>query len=159
MRLGFPAQVLGRPQLKSHDARRWQNAPHLSVSLAYLRDILLYLQEAGIRMYRLHSDLAPYVTHPDMPLFHRQIEECEVELRYIGQLAREADIRLSFHADTYTVLNAAEPEIAARSERKLVALAAILDAMGSGPEAVIVLHVGGLFRRQGGVAGSFCARL
>ena len=38
-RLGFALKVLGQPGLKSHDSRRWQNEPHLSVSLAYLREI------------------------------------------------------------------------------------------------------------------------
>ena len=40
--LGFPVKVIGTP-LRSHDSRRWQNEPHLSVSLAYLRDIFTYL--------------------------------------------------------------------------------------------------------------------
>jgi hypothetical protein len=38
-RLGFPVRVQGAP-IRSHDSRRYQNRPHLSVSLAYLRDIL-----------------------------------------------------------------------------------------------------------------------
>ena len=44
MRLGFAVKIVGQPGLKSNDTRRWQNNPHLSVSLAYLRDILVYLQ-------------------------------------------------------------------------------------------------------------------
>ncbi|MDI7277007.1 MAG: UV DNA damage repair endonuclease UvsE, partial [Anaerolineae bacterium] len=67
MRLGFAVKVLGRPDLKSHDTRRWQSSPHLAVSLQYLREILLYLRGARIRMYRMSSDLAPYLTHPDLP--------------------------------------------------------------------------------------------
>jgi UV DNA damage endonuclease len=27
-------------------------------------------------MYRISSDIAPYITHPDLPQFHQQIEEC-----------------------------------------------------------------------------------
>ena len=50
MRLGFALQVLGRPGLKPSDTRRWQSDPHLSVSLAYLRDILAYLHQIGVRM-------------------------------------------------------------------------------------------------------------
>jgi UV DNA damage endonuclease len=145
MRLGFAAQVLGRVGLKSHDSRRWQNQPHLSVSLAYLRDILLYLQGADIHMYRMHSDLAPYIAAPGFPQFHRQIVECRAELEYIGQLARAADIRLSFHADAYTVPNSPDPEVAQRSQHKLLALADILDGMALGREAVVVTHVGGFF--------------
>jgi UV DNA damage endonuclease len=58
MRLGFAVKVLGRPELKSHDTRRWQSGPHLSVSLRYLRDILAYLHEAGIRMRARRPPLA-----------------------------------------------------------------------------------------------------
>jgi len=43
MRLGFVVKPLARPELKSHDSRRWQNNPHLSVSLVYLRDVFAYL--------------------------------------------------------------------------------------------------------------------
>ena len=46
MRLGLSVKVLGKPGLKSHDTRRWQNDPHLSVSLAYLRDIMHYLRHS-----------------------------------------------------------------------------------------------------------------
>ena len=80
MKLGFAVKVLGRPGLKSNDTRRWQNSPHLSVSLAYLRDIFVYLRQINVRMYRMSSDLAPYVTHPDLPQFHNQIAECADEL-------------------------------------------------------------------------------
>jgi len=80
MRLGFVAKPLARPELKSHDSRRWQNGPHLRVSLAYLRDVFGYLAAAGITMYRMSSELAPYATHPDMPQFHRQVAESLTEL-------------------------------------------------------------------------------
>jgi len=61
-RIGFPVQILGRPGLKSHDARRWQSNPHLRVSLQYLRQVFAYLDEVDIRMYRMASGLAPYWT-------------------------------------------------------------------------------------------------
>ena len=54
--------MVGAP-LRAHDSRRWAQQPHLSVSLAYLRDILAYQEQAEIRLYRLSSNLAPYATH------------------------------------------------------------------------------------------------
>ena len=33
LRLGFAVKVLGQPDLKSNDTRRWQSNPHLRVSL------------------------------------------------------------------------------------------------------------------------------
>ena len=62
MRLGFAVKVMARPDLPSNDARRWQNSPHLRVSLQYLAAIFDYLEQAGIHMYRISSDLAPYLT-------------------------------------------------------------------------------------------------
>ncbi len=145
MRLGFVVKPLARPELKSHDNRRWQNNPHLSVSLAYLRDVFAYLTEARIGMYRISSELAPYVTHPEMPQFHHQVAECTAELAQIGALARGADLRLSFHPAQHIVLNAAGPDLVARSAADLIVQATILDAMGLGPEAVVVTHLGGVY--------------
>ena len=145
MRLGFVVKPMARPELRSHDSRRWQNNPHLSVSLAYLRDVFTYLAEAKIAMYRISSELAPYATHPDMPQFHRQVEQCAAELAQVGAIARSLDLRLSFHPAQHIVLNAPGPDLVARSTADLVVQAAILDTMGLGPEAVVVIHVGGVY--------------
>jgi len=145
MRLGFVVKPLARPELRSHDSRRWQNSPHLSVSLAYLRDVFTYLAEAKISMYRISSELAPYATHPDMPQFHRQVEQCAAELAQVGAIARSLDLRLSFHPAQHVVLNAPGPDLVARSAADLVMQAAILDSMDLGPEAVVVIHLGGIY--------------
>jgi len=145
MRLGFVVKPLARPELRSHDSRRWQNSPHLSVSLAYLRDVFTYLAEAKISMYRISSELAPYATHPDMPQFHRQVEQCAAELAQVGAIARSLDLRLSFHPAQHVVLNAPGPDLVARSAADLVVQAAILDTMGVGPEAVVITHLGGVY--------------
>lgn len=158
MRLGFAVKIVGRPGLKASDTRRWQNNPHLSVSLAYLRDILAYLQEIHVHMYRLSSDLAPYVTHPDMPQFHNQIDECAAELAAVGQLARQSDIRLSFHPGPHTVLNSPDESIAHKAIADLDAQARMLDLMGMGPEAVINIHVGGLYGDKPAAMARFVER-
>ncbi|MCP4166777.1 MAG: UV DNA damage repair endonuclease UvsE [Chloroflexi bacterium] len=148
MRLGFSVKVVGRPGLRSHDSRRWQNDPHLSVSLAYLRDVFLYLENQSIRMYRLSADLAPYLTHPTFTQFHRQIEECETELAAIGTLAREQGLRLSFHAGAHVVLNSPNAFQRKRATEELTTLAQMLDAMQLNAEAMIVVHVGGLYHNH-----------
>lgn len=89
-RLGFAVKVLGEGGLPSHDARRWQSEPHLRESLVYLRAILDYLDRHDIRMYRLVTALAPYASHPDLPQFHHQVEECADELEEVGAIARSA---------------------------------------------------------------------
>lgn len=145
LRLGFPVKVLARPDLKSNDTRRWANSPHLKTSLAYLDSILEHLAKFRIRMYRMSSDLAPYATHPNMPQFHGMVRESASELRAIGAKARSLDIRLSFHPSQYIVLNSPDPNLTRKSVWDVTSQAEMLDLMELGPEAVIVIHVGGTY--------------
>jgi UV DNA damage endonuclease len=143
VRLGFAVKVLGAGGLPSHDARRWQSGPHLRESLAALHDVIGYCERHDIRMYRMTASLAPYATHPDLPQFHRQVEECEAELAAFGERAAAAGVRLSVHPSQYIVLNSEDPAIRAGAARDVELQAALLDGMGAGAEAVCVLHVGG----------------
>lgn len=145
LRLGFPVKVMGDLSLKSNDARRWANSPHLKVSLEYLDAIFNYLARHRINMYRMSSDLAPYATHPEMPQFHGMIGESVRELQATGRRARELDLRLSFHPSQFVVLNSPDPELIRKSVWDLSAQAEMLDLMELGPEAVVVLHVGGIY--------------
>ncbi len=142
-RLGFAVKVLGDGGLPSHDARRHASGPHLRQSLEFLCAILEHAARNDIRMYRMATQLAPYASHPELPQFHDQVRECEQELARAGALARELDIRLSTHPGQYTVLNSERPGVRAAAVAELEVQAALLDAMGLGPEAVAVVHVGG----------------
>jgi len=145
LRLGFPVKILGRPGMKSSDTRRWQKNPHLKTSLEYVDQVLDYLHGVGIDMYRLSSDLAPYATHPDMPQFHNMVAESDAELAALGRKAREHDFRLSFHPSQYILLNSPNDELTRKSIWDLSSQAEMLDRMELGPEAVVVLHVGGMY--------------
>ena len=157
-RLGFAVKVLGRGGLRDHDGRRWRSEPHLRVSLGYLREIFSYLTEGGIRMYRISSNIIPYATHLDLPHFHHQIEECGDELAALGAVAKERDLRLSLHPSQYIVLNSPHAHIAAAAVREFASHAAFLDAMGLGPEAKIVTHVGGVYGDRAAAIERFVGR-
>ncbi len=58
MRLGFAVKVLGQEGLKSHDARRHQNAPHLKNSIAFAHGIFDYLHTTRISMEFLRRGVA-----------------------------------------------------------------------------------------------------
>ncbi len=145
MRLGFPVKVMGAPDLKSNDTRGWRLNPHLRVSLGYLCDIFAYCRKHDIRMYRMSSDLAPYHTHPDMPQFHKMVEEGREELAYVGKLAKLQGLRLSFHPSQYIVLNSENETLTRKSIADLESQATMLDYMELGPEAIMVVHVGGAY--------------
>jgi UV DNA damage endonuclease len=143
-RLGFAVKVLGDGGLPSHDTRRWQSGPHLSVSLERLGVIFDYLEAKDVRMYRMASDLVPYGSHPEMDRFHGQVEECGAALAALGARARAADLRLSFHPGQYAVLNSEDEGVRAAAAADVELQASVLEAMGLGAEAVVVLHVGGV---------------
>ncbi len=145
MRLGFAVKVMGQPGLKSNDARRWQANPHLRVSLGYLCETFTYLRRHNIHMYRMSSDLAPYATHPTMPQFHAMVRESAADLAHVGRLAREQDLRLSFHPSQFIVLNSENEELTRKSMWDLESQAEMLDRMECGPEAILVVHVGGAY--------------
>jgi UV DNA damage endonuclease len=142
MRLGFAVKVLG-DDLPSHDTRRWASGPHLRVSLQRLQAILRYCAAREIGMYRMATALAPYASHPEHTSFRSQPRECSKELAATGALARELGIRLSTHPGQYTVLNSADDRVQRLAVEELEVQAELLDGMGLGPEAVVVLHVGG----------------
>ncbi len=157
MRLGFAVKILGEGGLPTHDARRWQSGPHLRHSVEAMHGVLGYLERHDIRMYRMTASLAPYATHPDMPQFHRQVAETADELAALGERARELDIRLSSHPGQYIVLNSEDPSVRDGAIRDLELQAELFDAMGLGPEAVVVLHVGGAAGGFGAAMDRFMA--
>jgi UV DNA damage endonuclease len=145
LRLGFPVKVMGRPDMKSNDTRRWQKSPHLKCSLEGVDRILDYLASQKLDMYRLSSDLAPYATHPNMPQFHNMVAESDAELRAFGAKAKAFDIRLSFHPSQYVLLNSPDPALTAKSIWDLSSQAEMLHRMQLDEEAVMVTHVGGVY--------------
>lgn len=142
-RLGFAVKVLGDGGLPSHDARRWQSQPHLRESLDRLEAIVERLERDDVRMYRMSSSLVPYGSHPELPQFHGQVEQCAERLAAIGARVRAAGIRLSFHPGQYVVLNSERADVRELAAADLALQASVLDAMGLDEEAVVVLHVGG----------------
>jgi UV DNA damage endonuclease len=168
MRLGFAVKVIGAggnissipadSSLPSNDARRWQSGPHVRQSIEYVREIFHYLHKNDIHMYRMSSDFVPYLTHPDMPQFHGQLDEAAQELADLGALARDYDIRLSLHPSQYILLNALDDEVARRSIADLNAQALLLDALGCGPEGVVVTHVGGVYDDRAASIARFIRR-
>ncbi len=156
MRLGFAVKVMGQPGLKSNDTRRWQANPHLRVSLGYLCETFAYLRKHNIHMYRMGSDLAPYATHPEMPQFHNMVRESARDLEHVGKLAKLQDLRLSFHPSQFIVLNSENEALTRRSMWDLESQAEILDLMECGPEARLIIHVGGAYGDRASGCDRWC---
>ena len=146
-RLGFAVKILGAGGVRTADSRRHQNAPHLSRSLELLDAAFDYLDANDIRVFRLSSNTVPYGTHSELPAFdyRRQIAACAEQLEAVGNKASDYGLRLSTHPGQYTVINAPDPALRAKSLLDLEQDALLLDALGQGPEATVVVHVGGRY--------------
>ena len=137
-------KILSGGGLKTNDARRWQSEPHVSRSIELLDAAFDHLGANDFRVFRMSSSTVPYGTHPDLPHldFRRQIEECADDLATLGAKARAYGIRLSTHPGQYSVLNSETEAIAAKARLDVEQDALLLDTLGAGPEAVVVIHVG-----------------
>jgi UV DNA damage endonuclease len=159
-RLGFAAKILGGGGLPTADLRRPQSGPHLRTSLEYLDAAFDHLERIDVRVFRLSGSTIPYGTHPDLPEldYRRQLDACGPELEALGARVRELGLRLSTHPGQYTVLNTPHEDVAAKALLDLEQDAALFDALGLGPEAVIVIHVGGVYGEHAAALDRFCAR-
>lgn len=159
-RLGFAVKVLGAAEpLKEADKRRWQSGPHLSRSIEHLHQVWDHLERIDVRVYRMSSSVVPYGTHPDLPEldYRRQIDDCADALVELGARARSLNLRLSTHPGQYTVVNGPDEGLRDRSLAELEADALLLDTMGCGPDATVVIHVGGLYGDKAGALDRWVA--
>jgi UV DNA damage endonuclease len=114
-------------------------------NLAAVEAMVAYNAQAGIHLYRLSSDLVPLATHPSRPvdLAAALAGPLSPALSRIGAALRASSQRVSMHPGQYTVLNTPSPDVLVRSVDELHYHAALLDALGAGCEARLILHVGG----------------
>lgn len=109
----------------------WLNKQSKDVAVAKLWELMQYnlkatfnlvkyvsLLDPSLRMVRLGSDILPVYTHPDWKWFWKQTDVaayCDTHFLKIGELARNAGVRLSFHPGQFVVLASVSDGIVNRS--------------------------------------------
>lgn len=153
LRLGLCCQFVDEPdvrfrtttaaalsKLPRRDARQKLLDLSTSNALAF-RQAILVCKRLKIGAFRVKSGLLPLCTHPDH-LYG--LEELPPESRAVygeaGRLAREANIRLSFHPDQFVLLGSPQSHITDASFRDLAAHGELAELLGAD---VINLHAGG----------------
>lgn len=127
---------------------RWMDSVTLQVArekllgvvehnLAAQLRLLAYVSElpAARRMLRLSSDLLPFYSHPKVVEFYRDpavMAHLEQQFAAIGELARQADIRLSFHPGQFCVLGSDRPDVVENSIAEFEYHADMIRMMGYG---------------------------
>ncbi len=88
-----------------------------------------------LRMLRLSSDLLPFYSHPKVVEFYRDpavMSRLEAGFQRIGEVARKADIRLSFHPGQFCVLASDRPDVVENSLAEFEYHADMIRMMGYG---------------------------
>ncbi len=88
-----------------------------------------------LRMLRLSSDLLPFYSHPRVAGFYRDpsvAAHLAQRFAVIGEVARQADIRLSFHPGQYCVLGSDKPAVVDNSIAEFEYHADMIRMMGFG---------------------------
>ncbi len=113
-------------------------------NLLALAEILRWNQAQGIGVFRISSEIIPLASHPAV----RGIpwaQELEVELAQAAAVIRASGARVSMHPGQYTVLNSPRIEVVEASLAEMDYHARLLDLLGTGQDAKIILHLGGVY--------------
>lgn len=154
LRWGLCCQFLDSPIRFRAATHRYVASLGSRVASRYLTEIALHNAQAlilaverchqlGIGAFRITSQILPLATHPESGYVLERLDpsgETEATFHLAGELAREYDVRLSFHPDQFVVLNST-------SERVVQSAVGELELQGSLAELAgvdtIVLHAGG----------------
>lgn len=109
----------------------------------------------GLRMVRLSSEVLPVYTHADWSYFYKRadvISVLETGFAKIGEVARNAGVRLSFHPGQFTVLASENPGIVNNSIDEFEYHADMARMMGYGrtfQDFKINVHISGKLGPEG----------
>jgi UV DNA damage endonuclease len=146
-RLGYVAHCLTLELGASHTCRLAGATPRrlselIARNLAELEQLLLFNEAHGIELFRIGSSLVPFASHPvnTLPWWRTFASTFE----HLGRIARRSRQRLSLHpSPAGASLSSRHPHVRQAALAELRYGARVLELLGQGPEARVVLHVGG----------------
>lgn len=98
---------------------------------------------SGIGCFRVNSRILPLCTHPEHGYAPSALgEDVEAAFRGCGELARRADVRLTFHPDQFVVLSSLSEKVVRSSLAEIEYQAEVAEWIGAD---VINLHAGGAY--------------
>lgn len=98
----------------------------------------------GIKLYRFSSQLIPLANHPTGQIWDFA-EVLGDELAKIGRIIQDNDLRVSTHPGQYTVVNTTSDKTFKNAVNDLLYHDKVLTTMGLDENAVMVIHVGGVY--------------
>ena len=122
-----------------------------------LENIVRWNWEMGIRLFRMSSDIFPWMTFyefeqlPDYPMI-------DVYLKNIGALAKQYGQRLTFHPSHFNALGSPNPIVVEKAIKELNKHGEIMDIMGLSNTVYnkINIHVGGAYGDKKATLNRWC---
>jgi len=146
-RLGYVANCLSLELGASHTCRLAGATPErlealIEQNLAELEQILLFNEAKGIELFRIGSSLIPFASHPVNKL--QWWSKYARDFDRLGHIARRSRQRLSLHPSPAAAsLTSVHQRVRDAAIEELRYGARVLDLLGQGPEARVVMHLGG----------------
>ncbi|KAI5794742.1 UV-endonuclease UvdE-domain-containing protein [Pyronema domesticum] len=123
------------------------------LSLDNVRDlskIIRWNEKYNIKFLRVSSEMFPFASHPK---YGYDLEFAKEELENAGRLAMEYGHRLTTHPGQFTQLGSPRKEVIEASKKDLEYHSQMLKGLGmtgqSDRDAVMILHMGGMFGDKG----------
>lgn len=146
-RIGYVAKCLTLGIGAGHTTRLGNASPGrlaalIAQNLEELEQILLFNERERIGVFRIGSSLVPFASHPINRL--RWWKTFARDFAAIGRIAARSRQRLSLHPSPAAAsVSSARSVVRRAALRELVYATRVLDLLGQGPDARVVIHVGG----------------
>lgn len=115
---------------RTYELRGLKYASELALSnVKDLVEIIKWNSDNGVDMYRMSSDIFPWMSEydlTDLPDF----EEISAHLKKAGEMASENNQRLSFHPGPFNILSSNRSEVVDKTLKELNQHGEIMDLMG-----------------------------
>jgi UV DNA damage endonuclease len=119
--------------------------------------ILAWNGSSGIKLYRMSSSMFPWMSNYELSELPQYEDICRV-LKLCGDIAKNFDMRLSFHPGAFTILSSPKPAVVEKAIKELDQHSEIMDLMGlsESPFNKINIHIGGAYDDKENTLNRFC---
>lgn len=139
--LGIPYKTTRRFILKNFNEENFIKT--VKDNLKDFEKIINYNNENNIGLFRISSDIIPFGSYEGINMDWSTI--FNNEFKYLSNLVKESNIRLSMHPGQYTLLNSPNDEIVKSSILDLEYHTKLLDSLNCDTSSKIILHIGGVY--------------
>ena len=143
---------------KTFDSKGLDYVSELSLqNVKDLKTYVLWNNEFKVKLFRLSSQIFPWMTEYQLSDLKDYLEICDIMLE-IGDIATNANQRLTMHPGPYNCLASPNPKVVEKTIKELNRHSEQFDIMGYDPSPYnkINIHVGGAYGDKESTLDRFC---